>query len=101
MAETVKLRDTDQKVREFFNARRASDEECVVEDENTETVAAVLPAKRYQGYQEYLRQRAADFAVFDDVAQAFRDVDPEELQARINQAVEEVSAERNARRTTV
>ena len=40
----------------------------------------------------YQRQREADFAVFHEVDEALKGYDPEELQARIDQAVEEVKA---------
>lgn len=92
MAETVKLRDTDQKVRDFFNARRSSVEEAVVQDENDETVAVILPKDRYASYQQYQRQREADFAVLDRIAAKTRDLDPEEIERKIGQAVEEVKA---------
>lgn len=97
MAVTVKLRDTDQKVRDFFNARRSSAEECVIQDDNDQAVAAVLPAKQYQTYQEYLRRRERNFAVLDRIREKMKDVDPDELQARIDQAVEEVKAKSRPR----
>lgn len=92
MADTLKLRDADQKVRDFFNARLSSGEEVVVRDENDETVAAVLPAKQYQSYQEYLRRREQNFAVLDRIAAKTKDLDPDEIERKIDQAVEEVKA---------
>lgn len=92
MAETLKLRDADQKVRAFFNARRSSAEECVVHDENDQTVAVLLPWDRYRSYQSYLRQREQDFAIFDALDEKMKGQDPDEVQARIDKAVEEVKA---------
>lgn len=100
MAETVKLRDTDQKVRDFFNARRSSGEEAVVQDENDETVAVVLPRDRYASYQIYLRQREEDFAIFDEIDEKLKGYDPDQLQAAIDQAVEEVKAKSRPRGAT-
>ena len=47
----------------------------------------------YASYQTYLRQKAEDFAVFDRLAEAFKDAD--NLQARIDRAVEEVKSKYN------
>ena len=92
MTATLKLRDADRKVREFFDARRSSGEECLVQDENNETVAAVLPAKQYQTYQQYLRRREQNFAVLDRIAAKTKELDPNEIERKITQAVEEVKS---------
>jgi hypothetical protein len=60
-----------------------------VRDEQDQPVAVVLPMEMYESLQG---QREKDFAVFDEVDETLKGCDPEELQARIDQAVEEVKA---------
>ena len=100
MSQTMKIKDVGGRFSQLVRSLRSSNETCEVTDESGQTVAVVLPAERYESYQAYQRWREADFAILDEVAEAFKDVDPDELEARINQAVEEVNAERNARRAT-
>lgn len=56
-------------------------------------MAVLVPTERYASYQTYLCQKAEDFAVFDRLAEAFKDAD--NLQARIDRAVEEVKSKYN------
>ena len=100
MTQILKLKDASPPWRRLISELGAKSQESIIKDDNDQTVAVILPIERYESYQAYLRQREADFAVFDDVAEAFREVDSDELQARIDQAVDEVKAERNARRAT-
>jgi hypothetical protein len=101
MSQAINLKDAGSKLRNLVQSLRSANEECEVKDDTGQTVAVVLPADKYESYQAYQRQREADFAVFDRVADAFKDVDPNELETRINQAAEEVKADRNVRRATV
>lgn len=101
MSQAINLKDAGSKLRNLVQSLRSANEECEVKDDTGQTVAVVLPAERYESYQAYQRQREADFAVFDEIDEAFKDIDPEELQARIDQAAEEVKAEANAKRVGV
>ena len=98
VSQTIKIQDADSTFRQVVQSLRDKKEECVIQDEADRPVAVVLPIERYESYQAYRREREADFAVFDEVAEAFKDVNPEELQARIDQAVDEVKARHNAQR---
>lgn len=100
MAQILKLKDASSSWRRRISELRTKPQESIIKDDNDQAVAVVLPIERYESYQAYLRQREADFAVFDDVAGAFREVGLDELQARIDQAVDEVKTEHNARRAT-
>ena len=92
MSQILNLKDGGSKFRQMIQSIKGSNETCEVTDESGQTVAVVLPVERYESYQAYLRQREEDFAVFDDVAEAFKDVDPDDLQTQINQATDEVKA---------
>ena len=93
MAQILKLKDASASWRQRLSELRTKPQESVIKDDNDQTVAVVLPIERYESYQTYRRQREKDFAVFDDVAEAFKDMDPDELQSRIDQAVQDQPAE--------
>ncbi len=93
MTQIFKLRDADRKVQEFLDARKTSGEECIVQGDDDQPIVAILPAQQYQAYQEYLRRREQNFAVLDRIAKKTKDVDPEIIEQKIEQAVEEVKAQ--------
>ena len=95
ISHTLKLSDTDQKVREFINTCRTSNEEYVIQDDDDQTVAVVVPKEMYQLYQQEWEK---DFAVIDRIQEKMKDFDPDEIQARIDQAVEEVKAKSRTER---
>ena len=88
MSQVLNLKDSDSKFRQLVQSLCSNDEACEVKNDRGQTVAVLLPAERYASYRTYMRQKAEDFAVFDRVAEAFKDVD--DLSARIDQAVDEV-----------
>ena len=98
MSQVLKLKDAGSKLRQVVESLRKKKEEYILQNDQDEAVAVVMPIESYEFYQAYLREREADFAIFDRVAEAFEDVDPEELQAKIDQATEEVKAKYNAQR---
>ncbi len=100
MSQVLNLKEVGDRLRQLVQSLRSSNEECEIKDEEGQTVAVVLPAERYESYQVYLRQREQDFAVFDEVDEALKDFGPEELQARVDQAVEEVKTKYNMKRAT-
>ena len=87
MSPVLNLRDSDSKFRQLIQSLCSTDEACEVKNDRGQTVAVLLPEERYASYQTYMRQKAENFAVFDRVAEAFKDVD--ELSAKIDQAVAE------------
>ncbi len=87
MSPVLNLRDSDSKFRQLIQSLCSTDEACEVKNDRGQTVAVLLPKERYASYQTYMRQKAENFAVFDRVAEAFKDVD--ELSAKIDQAVAE------------
>lgn len=87
MAQVLKLKDAGKRWQEAIDTLRQKPQEGVVRDEQDQPVAVVLPMELYENLQ---RERKADFAIFDEVDEALKNYSPEELQARIDQAVEEV-----------
>lgn len=85
MAQSLKLKDTDRPIRDFFNAYRTTNEECVIQDDDNQPVAVVLPMELYRLYQAEWEK---DFAVVDRIREKTKGFDPEEVQARVDQAVE-------------
>ena len=89
----LSLKDSGSKFRQIVQSLCSADEACEIKNDQGQTVAVLLPTERYASYQTYLRQKAEDFAVFDRLAEAFKDAD--NLQARIDRAVEEVKSKYN------
>lgn len=61
-------------------------------------VAAIISAKDLDRLEAYELRRAQAFERMERISEAFRDVDPEELQMRIDEAVAQVRAEMDAER---
>ena len=90
MAQILKLKDASAPWRELIDAFRETPQEGIVQDEDNQAVAVVLPMEVYQMYQgEWDR----DFAVVDRIRGKMKDFDPDEIQANIDKAVEEVKAQ--------
>jgi hypothetical protein len=93
VSQILNLKDGGSKLRQIVQSLRASKEECEVQNEEGQTVAVVLPMERYKSYQTYLRQREADFAVLDEIAEDLKDYDPDFIERQIDKAVAEVKAQ--------
>ena len=89
MAQILKLREAGSTWQRLIDVLRRDAEKAVIEDDDNRPVAVVVPIGLFQRYES---ERERDFAVFAEVREALRDYDPEELQARVDQAVEEVKA---------
>jgi len=101
MARILKLKDASEAWRKLIETFRDEPQEGIVRDEDDQTVAVVVPPEQYASYQNYLSQREEDFAILDEIAEKMKNYDPEEIQARIDQAVEEVKAKSRPQRQTV
>ena len=98
MSQVINLKDADSRIQKLVQSIRSSNEECEVIDEQGDTVAVILPADQYALFQ---KEWEDDFKVFHDVAEDLRGHSAEELQARVDQAVEEVQGQsRTAHRTS-
>ena len=61
-------------------------------------VAAIISIKDLDRLEAYERRREQAFRNMERISEAFRDVDPDELEMRVNEAVAQVRAEMNAER---
>lgn len=61
-------------------------------------VAAIISIKDLERLEAYELRREQAFQNMERISEAFRDVDPEELQMRVDEAVAQVRAERDAKR---
>lgn len=61
-------------------------------------IAAIISIKDLERLEWYERRREQAFKRMERVSEAFRDVDPDELEMRINEAVTQVRAEMDAER---
>jgi prevent-host-death family protein len=61
-------------------------------------IAAIISIKDLERLERYELRREQAFKRMERVSEAFRDVDPDELEMRINEAVTQVRAEMDAER---
>jgi len=90
MAQTLKLKDAGSKLRQVVESFREKREDCVLQDEEGRSVAAVVPIELYQLYQQEWEQ---SFAVVDRIREKMKDFDSDFIEAQIAKAVAEVKAE--------
>jgi prevent-host-death family protein len=64
----------------------------------TTPIAAIISIKDLERLEWYELRREQAFKRMERVSEAFRDVDPDELEMRINEAVTQVRAEMDAER---
>jgi prevent-host-death family protein len=64
----------------------------------TTPIAAIISIKDLERLEWYELRREQAFKHMERVSEAFRDVDPDELEMRINEAVTQVRAEMDAER---
>ncbi len=57
-------------------------------------VAAIVSADNLRQLERLEAERAADFAILDEMQEAFRDVSPEDIEREITRAIDAVRAER-------
>ena len=98
MAQILKLKDAGNDWQRLINGLQQNAEKGLIEDEKNRTVAVIIPLDLYQRFETEWEK---DFAVFSEVREALKDYDPEELQARIDQAVEEVKAKSRPRHAAI
>jgi hypothetical protein len=87
MSQAINLKEAGSRLQKLIQSLRSSNEECEVKDERGETVAVILPADQYVIFQ---KEWDEDFKVFHEVAKDLKGYSAEELQTRVDQAVEDV-----------
>lgn len=73
-------------------------ESRVLIEKNGTPVAALVSPDDLRRLERFEQEREADFAIIDEVREAFKDVPPEELEREAAKAINEVRAEMRAER---
>ena len=97
VTQTMSASEARQNLSSIVN-RVYSGEERVVIERSGIPVAAFISPRDFEQFQEFERQRDADFAALYEFAEAFADVPPEELEREAAKAVAEARAELRAER---
>ncbi len=84
-----------QQFAELTNSVYRNDARIVIEKSGI-PVAALISARDLDRLRRFEEKRERDFAVLDEIAEAFKDVPEDELQREVDKAVAEVRAERRA-----
>lgn len=82
MSQILKLQDTDGQFRQVVESVRQKKEECVVQDEQGRSVAAVVPIELYRLYQQEWEK---GFAAVDRIREKMKGYDPAQVEAQIKE----------------
>ena len=93
MAQLVQLQNSDESLRRMVETCRNQNEECVIQDNQNQPVAVMMPIERYESYQAYLKQKEKNFAILDTVAEDLKNYEPDFIENQIEKAVHEVKTE--------
>lgn len=93
MAQLVQLQNSDKSLRRMVETCRNQNEECVIQDNQNQPVAVMMPIERYESYQAYLKQKEKNFAILDTVAEDLKNYEPDFIENQIEKAVHEVKTE--------
>jgi prevent-host-death family protein len=70
----------------------------VIVERDGRALVAIIPAEDLERLRRAEEQRERDFAILDEIGEAFKDVAPVDLEREIAQAIAEVRAENRRRR---
>lgn len=93
MTQMIQLQNSDESLRRMVETCRNQNEECVIQDNQNQPVAVMMPIERYESYQAYLKQRQKNFAILDAVAEDLKNYEPDFIENQIEKAVQEVKAD--------
>ena len=93
MAQMIQLQNSDESLRRMVETCRNQNEECVIQDNQNQPVAVMMPIERYESYQAYLEQKEKNFAILDTVAEDLKNYEPDFIENQIEKAVHEVKTE--------
>ena len=90
MAQILNLKDASAAWRKLIASLGPKDTECIVQDEQGQSVAVMLPMELYRLYQG---RRERNFAVLERIAEKMQDYDQDVIESQIEKAVADVKAE--------
>jgi prevent-host-death family protein len=95
--ETIKASDARQQLPSILNRVFRREARVLVERSGI-PVAAIISARDLEWLERFEKQREADFAVVDEIREAFKDVPLEEIERETDRALAEIRAQDAANR---
>lgn len=94
MKQSISTQDLKSRIGEVMDAVRLRGDRYIVERKGR-PVAALVPLSVHESYERHRREL---FALMDDVAQRHRDLAPEQIEAMIEQAINEVRRKKRGKK---
>src|SRR5438270_12540646 len=95
ITQTVNVSEARRRWSDLLN-RVARRETRILIEKSGAPVAAMVSTEDLRRLQELDAQRAQDFAILEEIGQAFKEISPDELGREISRALTEARAERHA-----
>jgi prevent-host-death family protein len=93
MTKTIKASVARQQFSQLLNDVFRQENRVLVEKSGI-PVAAIIPAKDLQLLTRLEAERERDFAILDEIGEAFKDVSPEEIEREVKRAITQVRREK-------
>jgi prevent-host-death family protein len=100
MAKTIKASVARQQFSQLLNEIFRGESRVVVEKSGI-PVAAIISASDYQRLARLEAERNKDFAILDEMREAFKDVPPEEIEREVSRAISQVREENRTKHSPV
>jgi prevent-host-death family protein len=98
MTKTIKVSEAVQQFSQLLNEVFRSESRVLVEKSGI-PVAAIISAQDFQRLARLEAERNRDFAILDELREAFKDVPPEEIEREVSRALSQVRAENRTKRS--
>lgn len=96
MTQTMKASEARQNFSQLLNRVFRGEKRVIVEKSGI-PVAAIISPDDLEWLNRLEEERKKDFAIIDEIRQAFKDVPPEEIEREVAKAINEVRQERPQR----
>jgi prevent-host-death family protein len=98
MTKTVKASDARQQFSQLLNEVFRGENRVVVEKSGI-PVAAIISASDFKRLARLEAERNKDFAILDELREAFKDVPPEEIEREVSRAISQIREENRTKRS--
>jgi prevent-host-death family protein len=98
MTKTIKASEARQQFSQLLNEVFRRESRVLVEKSGI-PVAAIISAKDLQLLARLEAERSRDFAILDEMREAFKDVPPEEIESEVARALSQVREENRMKRS--
>jgi prevent-host-death family protein len=96
ITQAVKASEAKQHWEVILDQVRKAEKRVLVEKNGT-TVAAIISAEDFDRLQRWQARRDQDFAILDEIGEAFKDESPEEIERQVSRALATVRAKNRHR----